>query len=140
MPDEIDGVPRETTQPKVVTYAEGGERHLQLDVMEMASVREFSSVPDMTVVDFLSGTVEGGEMMEGVESDLDESLPLVWQTSKQTGDVAPPSAEDAPDAPDIYIASWGRPDGEWVFTAIADTPEARTEVIRAFVDAAQSNN
>lgn len=139
MPDEIDGVPRETTQSKVVTYTdtEGRERHLQLDVMEIASVREFSGVPDMTVADFLSGMADSGEM-QGVQSELDDSGPLVWMTSQQTGDAAP--SEDLPDAPSIYIANWGRPDGEWVFTAIAETPEARTELIRAFVDAVQSTN
>lgn len=136
MPEEIDGVPRETAQSNVVTYA-GRERHLQLDVMEMASIREASGVPDMTVADFLSGMGEGGGIV-GVESELDDSRSLVWQTGKQTGDVGP--SEDMPDAPDIYIANWGQPDGEWVFTAIADSPEGRTEVVRAFVHAVRSTD
>lgn len=128
MPDEVDGVPRETTESNVVTYMEGRERHLQLDVMEIASVREFSGVPDMTVVDFLSGMVDSGEM-EAVESELDDSRPLVWLTSETRGDGRL-----------LHVANWGHSDGEWVFSAIADTPEARTEIIRAFVDAAKSTN
>lgn len=128
MPDEIDGVPRETTAPDIVTYIEGGDRHLQLGVMDIALHREESGVSEMTVADFLSGMVDRGEM-ETVESQLDDSRPFVWMAGTTRGDGAL-----------LHVASWGLPDGEWIFTAIADNLEARDELVREFVDAVESTD
>ncbi len=124
MPAEVDGVPLETTAPEFVAY--GADEHLLLGVLGVADIRDFSGITDMTVTDFLSGLVNSGEL-ETAESELDDSKPLVWvaSTNRGNGDL-------------FHDAAWAAPDGEWLFTASADSPEARTELIHAFINAVQT--
>lgn len=126
MPAEVDGVPLEMTAPDEVTFQGADERHLQLRVLGVADIREFSGSTDMTVSDFLSVLVSSGEL-ETAEFELDDSKPLVWvaATSRRNGDLD-------------YVASWAVPDGEWLFSASADSPEALTELIHAFINAVQT--
>ena len=124
MPAEVDGVPLETTDPEFVSY--GADEHLRLGVLGLADIREFSGSTDMTVTDFLSVLVDSGEL-ETAESELDDSRPLVWvaSTGRGNGEL-------------FHDAAWAAPDGDWLFTASADSPEARTELIHAFINAVQT--
>lgn len=124
MPAEVDGVPLEIADPEVVGY--GADERLRLRVLGLADIREFSGSTDMTVTDFLSVLVDSGEL-ETAESELDDSKPLVWVAS--TGRVNGGLSHDA---------AWAGPDGEWLFTASADSPEARAELIHAFINAVQT--
>ena len=126
MPAEVDGVPIEMTAPDEVTFQGADERHLQLRVLGVADLREFSGIPDMTVSDFLSVLVSSGEL-ETAEFELDDSKPLVWvaSTNRGNGDL-------------FYDAAWAVPDGEWILSASADSPEARTELVHAFINAVQA--
>ena len=124
MPAEVDGVPLEIADSEFVAY--GADEHLQLGVLGLADIREFSGITDMTVTDFLSGLVNSGEL-ETAESELDDSKPLVWvaSTNRGNGDL-------------FHDAAWAAPDGEWLFTASADGPQARSELIHAFINAVQA--
>ena len=124
MPAEVDGVPLEITDSQFVAY--GADEHLRLGVLGLADAREFSGSTDMTVTDFLSVLVDSGEL-ETDESELDDSKPLVWVAS--TGRVNGGLSHDA---------AWAAPDGEWLFSVSADSPEARTELIHAFIIAVQT--
>ena len=43
--------------------------------------------------------------------------------------------QDQGGAGKVQVAIWGEPDGEWLFSVNAQTPEMREALVRAFVDA-----
>ena len=125
MPAEVDGVPLEMADGDGVNLQGADERHLQLRVLGLADLREFAGTPDLTVTDFLSVLVDSGEL-ETAESELDDSKPLVWvaSTGRGNGEL-------------FHDAAWAAPDGAWLFSASAESPEARIELIHAFINAIQ---
>ena len=126
MPAEVDGVPIEMTASDEVTFQGADGRQLRLAVLGLTFIQEFSGSTDMTVTDFLSVLVNSGEL-ETAESALDASKPLVWVASTGIGN-----------GELFHDAAWAAPDGEWLFSASADSPEARTELIHAFINAIQA--
>jgi len=124
MPDQIDGVPQEMSTPDVVAYRDEGGRSLQLQVLSVADLRDFSDGEELTLVDFLSVLVDSGELEELESVQLDTTMPLSWVVSSVVGD-----------GETVYTAVWGSPGAGSGFSVTADTPEARTALVHAFIGA-----
>lgn len=127
MPDEIDGASIEGRyldgdQSFDLMYADGTGRSLALGAISIAGF----AGEGMSSYDFLSILVEGGEIGD-VESNLDSTETVFWMagTSGVTADGATTTE---------YVAGWSGLDGEWIFSVSADTPDARTALIHAFVE------
>ena len=95
---EIDGVPQEMSTPDVVAYRDEGGRSLQLQVLSVADLRDFSDGEELTLVDFLSVLVDSGELEELESVQLDTTMPLLWVVSSVVGD-----------SEAVYTAVWGLP-------------------------------
>lgn len=115
-----DAEKTEVGDGRTVTW-EGNGRTLQIRALALSDLQESSGSDDMTTTDFLSILVESGEMETIDFQDLeDEDLVLVV-------------AEGRGDGVLLYTAAWADPTGSWVFTVTADTSEARTELVHAFI-------
>lgn len=123
MPDEVDGFPGALRDGQTVIY-ESDENSFGINVLPLDDLREFSGNPNLTTIDYLSVLVENGELETVEYHDIDnEGIAVLVATSLGNGTLQ-------------YVASWADPDGEWLFSLTANTPEARTELVNAYVAAA----
>ena len=122
MPLYVDDVEKtDVGDGQTVTWEDGG-RTLQIRALPLSDVQESSGSADMTPTDFLTILVESGEMEAIAFQDLDdEDLVMVVATGRGDGVL-------------MYTASWADPSGGWIFSVTADTPEARTDLVHAFVN------
>jgi hypothetical protein len=90
----------------------------------VADLREFSDGEELTLVDFLSVLVDSGELEKLKFVQLDTTMPLLWVVSSVVGD-----------GEAVYTAVWGSPGAGSGFSVTADTPEARTALVHAFIGA-----
>jgi len=123
LPEQVAGLPLDMIVPEGVTYAQDA-RSVQLLVLHLADLREFSGDPKLTFPDYFTVLIESGEMEEVESSGLVADHSLVWVAGTVVGDG------------DLsYTASWATPDGEVGFSVTADSDEARAALIHAFIDA-----
>jgi hypothetical protein len=122
MPSSIDGVPLEGVVADGVVYSEGEARYLAVRASSMAGLPTGPEGEEMTTQRFVSLLMSEAETIE-VEQ-LDESEPLVYVAGTALGD-----------GETIYMGSWAIPDADLVFSVSADTPEARTQLVHAFIEA-----
>ncbi len=120
MPLNVDGIEKTTVGDRTEVVWEGDGRTLQIRALPLSDLREFSGSDDLTVAGYIETLAESGEL-ETIESqDLDDTLTVLAATGRGDGVL-------------LYTAAWGDPDGDWLFSVTADTPEARAELVRAFV-------
>lgn len=122
MPEVVGEAEKGEVAPRSVAYF-GGDNRMSLNVNSIGEIREFAGSETMTLAEFLTLMLGSGELQEIEASQLDEGERLVWA-----------SASVLADGQTIFVASWGQPDGEWGFNVEADTPQARTALIHAFVE------
>ena len=123
MPATLDEVVVADSSPLGVVHAEGGERYLSVGAVSAAEMRAFAGAemsPLRCAVDDGRQRRIGG----GGATALRAGEPLVW--------IAAPGIGDDELA---YVASWGAPDGSWLFSATADTVEARTNLVHVLIRA-----
>jgi len=117
MPSELEGQPRLADAGFVARY--GGE----LNVLSAGLASDFDTG---TVMASLSSFAdEAGAEIE--DSELDPKAAVVWVFG---------TFQDEDGAGDVLVATWGEPDGEWLFSVNGETSEMREALIQAFVDAA----
>lgn len=124
LPSEVGGALR-TDVPGRVEGAHGAEygsgmhavRATPVAAVETPSDQEFSVLEWLeSMATAMEGEVEG--------SVLEMDAPLAWIAS----------AEEA-DGETVYFAAWCDPEGSWYFDVIAESPEARLELIEGFIAA-----
>jgi len=132
MPDAVAGKQRAASyDPLSVEYGEGSS--LRVRVMRLGEAAAAEGFP-ATAVGFLQRLVDGGEV-EVEERALDPSSDLAYVVSITTESFAQGGSRHETKR---YAVAWGEPDSEWMFTAVADTPENRIALVEAFVGAARS--
>lgn len=124
LPGELGGSPRSDVSGRfegslAVEY--GGEmRTIRATPVAAVAPADDSGMTPVEWLGLMSGGLEGE--VEGMA--LDPSAPLAWMASAEQVD------DDV-----AYLAMWCVPDGAWYFEAIADSPDARLELIQSFVAA-----
>ncbi len=126
MPGSIGAMDQINLDQLSARYAGGGE-NVSIHIGTMDEARQFAGDPDITLVEFMTALLGSGDL-EAVEgSEVDPNQSLVWASvSVRAGEQI------------IYAATWGKPDGEWAFNVEASSPEARRDLIHAFVSAVQA--
>ena len=117
MPSELEGLPRLDDAGLVARY--GGE----LNVLSAGLASDFDT--GTVMASLASFEDEPGAEIEA--SELDPDAGVVWLFG---------SFQDEGGAGRVLVATWGDPDGEWLFSVGAQTPEMREALVRAFADAA----
>lgn len=124
LPSDMSGLPR-TDVPGRVEGALGAEygsgmcaiRATPLAAVETPSDQEFSAFEWLeSMATAMEGEVKG--------SVLEIDAPLAWIAS----------AGEA-DGETVYFAAWCHPEGSWYFDAMAESAEARLELIEGFIAA-----
>lgn len=123
MPQALDAANKDQQDSLHVSYS-GDSKRMSMNALSMEEIRAFAGTDEMSLAEFLTGMLESGEMNEIEDTQLDDSQPLVWA-----------SAFTQADGETVFVATWGKPNGEWSFNVEANSPEARTELIHAFVEA-----
>lgn len=131
MPDSVDGVPRdeESATTENIEYSQGEERFLMIRAISTDEIVAFTGGEVSSAQEFVAMTVETDEYEALEASQLDETQPVVYVAFSAVGDNEL-----------MYGTTWAATDGNWVFAAAADTPEARTELIHAFIEACETAN
>lgn len=124
MPAEVDGVQAEMRDGQTVMYG-ADERSFGINVLPLSDFQEFSGIPDMNTTDVLAQLVESGELESVEYQDLDsDGLVLLAATGMGNGVLQ-------------YTALWAGPEGEWLFTVVANTSEVEAELVHAFIGAVE---
>ena len=122
LPEDVAGLPRsegDLGQGLIVHYGEGNATYLAARPLE-----GLSSDPDAGPADVFSEIVESDTIgIEQEERSEDARVVYVFGSTIAEGR-------------NSYVATWADPDGEWVFSVQAFTPEEREALIQAFVAAA----
>lgn len=131
MPTSVDGVPidEEFATPENIQYAEGEERYLLIRAISSEDIEAFTGGEMSNVQDFVAVSAESGEYEAVEASQLDESQNLVYVAFSAIGD-----------GELMYGTLWAEVDGNWVFSAAADTADARTGLIHSFIEACNAAN
>jgi hypothetical protein len=129
MPDSVAGVQidEEYSAPTDIAYADGEERFLMIRAISLEEISAFAEGEEFTTQDFISMWVETDNYETLVASQVEEDQPLVYAFGSAMGD-------------DVlqYGTVWAIPNGNWVFVASADTSDALTELVHAFITACDS--
>lgn len=133
MPDEVAGRQRAgSNDPLGVGYGqESGLRVRALRSGEAAAAEGFPA----TAVGFLQGLADSGDAVEVEAQALDPTGDLVYVVCTTTESFVRGGSRHETKT---YDVAWGEPDSEWVFSAVADSPENRIALVEAFGDAARS--
>ena len=115
MPPELEGLSRAEDVGAVARY--GGE----LNTLAAGLAADFDA--ETVLGDLSAFEDEPGAEVEA--SDLEAEAGVVWLFG---------SFEDEGGAGTVFVASWGEPDGEWIFSVNAETPELRAALVRAFIE------
>ena len=139
LPDELAGEPRQLGSDDWVfrvTYEEPLEGMPSVQAFEVAALgRQSPEGTDLTAFEtmaiYLQAAAEevdpGGVYSEIEQVSMDPTEALVWATGL--------TIENETRAPSVTFAD---PDGGWIFTVMASTPELRVELVEAFCAAASS--
>ena len=119
VPAELEGLPRVDAAANELAAKYGGE----LNVLSAGLASGFDA--GTVLGDLSSFEDEPGAEIE--DSDLDRGSAVVFVVG---------SFQDEGGAGKVYVATWGDPEGEWLFSAGAETPEMREALVLAFVDTA----
>lgn len=137
MPGEFGGYERRLTRDLErinITYEEALEGTPSIQAIPMTLLRQVLPQGDLATpvdyLDLLAAAAEEPAEAGGVSGSIDEVSPtsdenVVWGTGTTTQD-------------DIVASSmmFAAPDGEWVFTLIAPSPDDRVALLDAFCEAA----
>ena len=113
-------------------YVADGEADTFVGAVPRENVEGFE--PSMTAAGYLERLARSFEAdgFEGAEVEvearsLDPEKPLVFLVWRSTLDGRP-----------WYAASWAAPEGRWLFSVSADSPELREALVAAFVEASKA--
>jgi hypothetical protein len=99
-----------------------------LRAIPIEALSEFAARGGLTPVEFFRLSRRGDAQID--ETGLDPNDPVVYVVGRTT------ETADAKTRT-LYTAMWAEPDGEWIFVAVAESPELRAAAAEAFVAAAK---
>jgi hypothetical protein len=133
MPDAVAGMKRAAPiDLRLVSYGQGNT--LTVRVLQLGESATGEGLPT-TAGGFLQGLVDPAGEVEVEAQHLDASSDLVYVVCIVTESFAGGGSQHEARR---YAIAWGAPDSEWLFTAVADSPENRVALVEAFVNAARS--
>lgn len=132
LPESVAGRNRTSRGEYGAIYVAQGETDAFVGAVPRENVEGFE--PSMTAAGYLERLARSFEAdgFEGAEVEiearsLDPEKPLVFLVWRSTLDRGP-----------WYAAFWAAPEGRWLFSVSADSPELREALVAAFVEASKA--
>jgi hypothetical protein len=121
LPTEVGGRQRVSDDPSMAVYASPSTSNVFLRAQPLASFAEGLGKMPVEILRNLGRSSEVRVQAQGLNPRA--HVVYLLSTASIKGRL-------------IYTASWARPDGGWVFSAVADSAETRSALIAAFTEAA----
>lgn len=135
MPTAVAGRERSaSSDPFRVSYGEHGIAGLRaLRLGEAAKAEGFPA----TAGDYIRSLADSGEV-EIEAQRLDPGSGLVYLVCTTTTSEEAPGGATVDEMTEFFLG-WGDQDSEWLFAVSADSPEVRTALVEAYLDAVRSS-
>lgn len=121
LPTEVGGGQRVSDDPSMAVYGSPGRSNSFLRAQPLASFAEGLGKTPVEILKNLGRSSEVRVQAQGLNPKA--RIAYLLSTASVKGRL-------------MYTASWARPNGAWVFSAVADGAETRSALIAAFTEAA----